>query len=115
MKKMMKVMVLVMCCMMIAACGKGYSEGSRAGVVTKFSKKGFVWKSYEGELNLGGFTRGAEGGVVANVFRFSVTDPKVAEKINAALNSGTRVELAYSQWVVAPPTQCSKYEVVAVK
>ncbi len=31
-----------------------YSEGNRAGVVVKFSKKGYLLKTYEGELNMGG-------------------------------------------------------------
>jgi hypothetical protein len=30
-----------------------YSEGNRAGVVVKFSKKGYLLKTYEGELNMG--------------------------------------------------------------
>jgi len=31
-----------------------YSEGTRAGQLIKFSEKGVIFKTYEGELNLGG-------------------------------------------------------------
>ena len=31
-----------------------YSDGSRTGYLSKFSKKGYVFKTYEGELFVGG-------------------------------------------------------------
>jgi hypothetical protein len=31
-----------------------YSDGNRAGILIKFSKKGYIFKTHEGELNLGG-------------------------------------------------------------
>jgi hypothetical protein len=33
-----------------------YSQGSRVGIITKFSEKGFLFKTWEGQLNLGGIT-----------------------------------------------------------
>ena len=38
-----------------------YSSGVRAGVPVEFSRKGVIFKTYEGELNLGGITNTAEG------------------------------------------------------
>lgn len=35
-------------------CNFTYSEGSRTGYLIKFSRSGFVFKTYEGEMNLGG-------------------------------------------------------------
>lgn len=35
-----------------------YSEGTRAGQLIKFSEKGVVFKTYEGELNMGGLGTG---------------------------------------------------------
>ena len=40
-----------------------YSAGIRAGVPVKFSKKGVLFKTYEGELNVGGLTNSAEGAI----------------------------------------------------
>ena len=34
-------------------CGRSYSVGTRTGIVIKLSHKGYMIKTYEGELNLG--------------------------------------------------------------
>jgi prepilin-type N-terminal cleavage/methylation domain-containing protein len=84
----------------VAGLGGGCSrsEGSRAGIITKFSHKGNFVKSWEGELVLGGMRSGAEAGQVqANVWAFSVTDEALVPKIKEALRSGVRVELEYKQ------------------
>ena len=52
-------------------CNYTYSEGSRTGYLIKFSKSGYVFKTYEGEMNLGGMNTG--GNSVANyLWDFSV-------------------------------------------
>src|SRR5215470_17409770 len=53
-----------------------YSEGERAGVLQKFSKKGWLCKTYEGELALY-----VVGGVAPQIWYFSTRDPKVAEEL----------------------------------
>lgn len=48
-----------------------YGEGSRTGYLIKFAKTGFVFKTYEGEMNLGGMN--ANNNSVANyLWDFSV-------------------------------------------
>lgn len=76
-----------------------YSEGSRAGVVTKFSKKGILLKTWEGELSMGG----VEQGGVARVWQFSVQDPAVVEKIESAMTNGDHVKLPYNQKLFGVP------------
>ena|SRR5215813_10078602 len=97
---MKKVLLVLMVC--LAGCIPGYSDGWRAGQVTKFSFKGLIHKTWEGQMALGGF-KAADQGVVANVWDFSVPDPEVAKLVLAAQESGKRVKLHYSQeWFVAP-------------
>lgn len=87
-----------------------YSEGERAGYVQKFSKKGWVCKTWEGELALVSMP-----GTVAEKFYFTVRDDVTAEYINQSL--GKRVALRYQQHK-GVPTTCfgeTEYYVVAVK
>lgn len=82
---------------MVGCSGIEYSEGERAGVVYKISKKGLVWKTWEGQLSLGLNERDSEGAIVAKVFNFTVQDETLAAKIQKAAESGRRVTLKYNQ------------------
>ena len=75
-----------------------YSEGERAGTVQKFSRKGWICKTYEGELALYVVV-----GVAPEVWHFSVRDPLVAEQMAKAV--GQRVQLHYSEHP-GVPTSC---------
>ena len=75
-----------------------YSEGERAGYVQKFSKKGWLCKTWEGELAMVSMP-----GTLTEKFLFSVRDEAVAEKINKTM--GKRVSLVYQQHV-GVPTRC---------
>lgn len=74
-----------------------YSEGERTGVLTKLSKKGYVWKTWEGELNLGGMSDNGGGTAVPNVWRFSVADDAVAQQMLPAATGAKRVTLKYTE------------------
>jgi hypothetical protein len=67
-----------------------YSEGERAGYVQKFSRKGWVCKTWEGELAMMNLP-----GTMPELFHFSVRDPAVAVRLNQTL--GQRVRLHYEQ------------------
>ena len=87
-----------------------YSRGERAGYVQKFSKKGWLCKTWEGELAMVSMP-----GTMSEKFLFTVRDDKVADYINAPL--GKRVALSYQQHV-GVPTSCfgdTEYFVTAVK
>jgi hypothetical protein len=75
-----------------------YSEGERAGVLQKFSRKGWVCKTYEGELALY-----VVGGVAPQIWRFSARDAQVAERLSKAV--GQQVRLHYSEHK-GVPTSC---------
>ena len=87
----------------IGGCTPDYSDGYRAGVVSKLSKKGVLMKSWEGDLIVGGMEQAAKGGgLVPMVFHFSVTDDAVAKKIAEIQTSGKRVRLHYVEWLMHP-------------
>lgn len=75
-----------------------YSEGERAGYVQKLSKKGFICKTWEGEMAMVTMP-----GTVAEKFLFTVPSDAVAAKLNASV--GKRMALHYEQhkWI---PTSC---------
>ena len=72
-----------------------YSEGNRAGTLIKFSKKGNVFKTYEGELNQIGLNQDPKGGLVNNIWTFSVKDPAVADALMQM--EGKTVSLHYKE------------------
>jgi hypothetical protein len=74
-----------------------YSTGERAGWVQKFSKKGWLCKTWEGELALVTMP-----GTMQEKFLFTVWDDAVAELINRHM--GKRVSLHYEEKVGLPTT-----------
>lgn len=74
-----------------------YSNGERAGYVQKLSQKGFVCKTYEGELVLVSMP-----GTQAEKFYFTVRDAAVAKRINETV--GKRVRLIYEEHLGVPTT-----------
>ena len=67
-----------------------YSEGERAGFLQKFSKKGWICKTWEGEILLSSMP-----GAIPERFNFSVRNEQVAKDLMAA--TGKRVVLTYAQ------------------
>lgn len=75
-----------------------YSTGYRTGHVMKISKKGVVFKTWEGQLNVGGLQEGhGDEGVATTVWNFSVTDQSVLNNIESAVDSGKEVKLMYKE------------------
>jgi hypothetical protein len=72
-----------------------YSEGVRAGLLTKFSHKGYVFKTYEGDINVGGIAAAAPTINANTVWHFSVTDKFAADKLMGM--EGKYVKLHYKQ------------------
>jgi hypothetical protein len=74
-----------------------YSAGERAGWVQKFSNKGWLCKTWEGELALVSLP-----GTSVEKFQFTVRDESVAAQINKVM--GQRVSVHYEQKVGLPTT-----------
>lgn len=78
-----------------------YSEGSSAGRLIKLTKKGYVFKTYEGELDMGGIStirerRNEEGGITS-IWDFSVDkdDQRLIEQLERL--GGRNVRLRYEE------------------
>lgn len=74
-----------------------YSDGERAGILQKFSRKGWVCKTYEGELAMS-----IVPGVTPTIWEFSVRKQSVVPRLNAAI--GKRVMLHYAEHRGIPTT-----------
>ena len=74
-----------------------FSEGERAGYVQKLSKRGWLCKTWEGELALVTMP-----GTVAEKFFFTIRDEAVAKRVNETI--GQRVTLDYKQHMGIPTT-----------
>ena len=87
-----------------------YSSGERAGYVQKLSKKGWICKTWEGEMALVSIP-----GTMSEKFYFTVQDDSIAARINQSM--GKRVTLTYKQHK-GIPTSCfgeTEYFVADVK
>lgn len=94
----------------VAVLNFSYSNGERAGYVQKFSSKGWLCKTWEGEL-----TMMAPPGAFPEKFIFTAKNDAVAVKINASL--GKKVALVYEQHK-GLPTSCfgdTEYFVTDIK
>jgi hypothetical protein len=92
------VIVLLIVGYIFAVANWNYSSGERAGWVQKLSKKGWLCKTWEGELSLVSMP-----GATPEKFLFTVWDDAVAEEINKVM--GKRVALHYNE-KVGLPTSC---------
>jgi hypothetical protein len=92
------VLVLLFCLYTWLVLTWSYSAGERAGYVQKFSKKGWVCKTWEGELAMINMP-----GTLSEKFNFTVHDEAVVKKINESM--GKRVSLVYEEHV-GIPTSC---------
>jgi hypothetical protein len=90
--------VLLFCAYTWTMLHVSYSDGERAGYLQKFSKRGWICKTWEGEILLSSMP-----GAIPEKFEFSVRDDAVANALMAA--TGKRVLLSYSQHK-GVPSQC---------
>ena len=74
-----------------------YSDGERAGVLQKFSRRGWLCKTQEGELALY-----IVSGIAPQVWNFSVRDEATAAALDKAV--GHRVQLHYTEHPGIPST-----------
>jgi len=72
-----------------------YSEGYRAGLLQKFSHKGNLVKTYEGEMILSSVTGNQNVAIASEKFFFSVTDKNLANHLDTI--QGQMVILHYNQ------------------
>lgn len=113
-KKTVAVVLLLILAMVLLSAGYvavvlnwSYSKGERIGYVQKFSEKGWLCKTWEGELQMLPVP-----GALPEKFLFSVRDKAIIGRINASL--GKKVSLAYEQHKGIPTTCFGESEYFAV-
>lgn len=100
-KKVVKITIIAVVLVGIAVFSFLYwgvhDEGVRAGMVLRISKKGVLFKTYEGQLNLQTFGALKNTSPVMESFDFSVEsgNDEVIKELESAALSGERVNLHY--------------------
>lgn len=100
----MKKLLIAFAALLAVSCSN-YSDGYRIGTLNKFSYRGFIWKTWEGEMSLGGFRKGDDGGAVANLWEFSLDGKhlrgenvdELAKALTDAAETGKRIKVYYRQ------------------
>lgn len=94
--KMNYLLALTIPAFALMSCSENYSNGERIGLVTQFSKRGMLWKTYEGHLNIT-----QTGMNSADGFDFSIDgdneDPTTVSLLDSAASFGWKVKLIYHE------------------
>jgi len=77
----------------IWVCSWSYSEGIRSGNLIKVSKKGVVFKSFEGQLNLGGISM--SNGLEGNIWSFTMLEESLINTLKSY--EGKKVKVLYKE------------------
>ncbi len=84
-----------------------YSDGEREGVMIKISRKGNVFKTFEGEIVQPGFRTGG-GSINSNNFKFTALDEVISKKLSDA--TGKTVKVHYVQYRKSLPWRGDNYD-----
>jgi hypothetical protein len=74
-----------------------FGEGTKAGQLNFFVKKGYIFKTYEGRIIQTGYRSAAPGSIQSNEFEFSVVNESVAKTLMS--HSGATLELHYKEYI----------------
>ena len=90
--------------------GQQYSIGKRTGFITKLSHKGVIWKTYEGEMQIGT----GDISSLQTPVQFSIVDKEILAIVEKSL--GKKVTIHYEEWLIMPyRIGNSGYEVVNIE
>lgn len=78
-----------------------FGEGTKAGQLNFFVKKGYVFKTYEGRIIQTGYRSVVPGSIQSNEFEFSVVNENVANTLMS--HSGATLELHYKEYIGTIP------------
>ncbi len=98
----MKLILIIFAALYFVACScsPNYSEGERIGVVTKISRKGLLFKSWEASALIA-LPASVGSNVEPERFDFNV-DESAVQMVQEAAANGKRVKLIYHQWAISP-------------
>jgi len=102
-KRVLLVALLLLACLLAFWQWGVYEEGIKAGKVLSVSQKGYIFKTYEGKLNLETFGALKGTSPIAESFDFSVEDDEVVKQLQEVALSGERVNLHFIKRYVRFP------------
>lgn len=122
---MRKTIIISLSILLLAAIGYTsfiyygvYSEGVRAGTVIKLSKKGVMFKTWEGQLNIRSFGAVNSNNQLSEVFEFSIESDQenIIRMLQEVSLSGERINLHYiERYRILPWRGSTKYFVTKVE
>jgi hypothetical protein len=96
------VILLVLCLIVWYRYYRPFADdGVKAGTLNYVVHKGYIFKTYEGELIQTGLQSKAPNSMQSNEFSFSIVDPVLAKKLEMA--SGKEVQLHYLEYLGTLP------------
>ncbi len=108
MRNMKKILFIVLSVLILGGAGFVYfkyyfvfGSGIKTGTLNYVVHKGYVFKTYEGEMILSGVSSKTPGTIQSNQFLFSVDNEEVAKKLERM--GGMEVELQYKEYLGALP------------
>ena len=92
------ILLAAICCMCLTSCKEHFSDGERVGTVTKFSKAGVIWDSWDGHLNITQTGMNSAG----EPFAFSMDNDRsdqtaIINELLEAQRYGWKVKVCYHQ------------------
>jgi len=107
MKKFLAILVVVLIAVFAFLYFGSYSSGTQAGVVMKIQKKGIIFKTWEGRLDMGTVGKSKSSELGTKIFEFSInsSDTDLIKKLEEVQLSGERVNLGFEQKYMFFPWQ----------
>jgi hypothetical protein len=100
MKRIIGIVVAVILLIVVVVIGLRYfyvvGYGMKAGTLNYVVKKGYLFKTFEGEMILDGFQSKGVNGMQSNEFLFSITDTALAMRL--MLSSGRHILVRYREY-----------------
>jgi hypothetical protein len=116
--KLLGVIVIIGIAVLLFIYYANYSTGVRAGIVLKVSKRGAIFKTYEGQLDLMSFGAVKSQNQLSQTFEFSVykSDSEVIRELERVALSGERVNLQYEEkYLTLPWRGSTQYFVTGIE
>lgn len=117
-KKFLFIVLALLVAFMLFMYFGTYSSGNRAGKIVKISESGVIFKTWEGQLDLGTFGAVKSSNFASETFEFSIdgSNQELLDILHKAQLSGHRVSLKYTEkYMKFPWRGNTKYMVVAAE
>ncbi len=107
MKKILAILFVILLAVFAFFYFGSYSSGTQAGVVMKISKKGILFKTWEGRLDMGTVGKSVNSPLGTKIFEFSIdgSNEELIQKLEEVQLSGQRINLGFEQKYMVFPWQ----------